>query len=456
MSLQFSPRIIQMHSVKQYYDQLQYRYQHDEKFWRQCQTFFIVSRYVTFGGVIAISLFLYFTSCAYAPSVIRPLLLPCWFVSYKQNEAIRDNSEQSLVQESNIQERSIDLTHLRNKVWDGSLAYTIPFPIPDPNGALVSQQLMEQEWVLEVATTVQSFPSKLATVVVLTGEVLEMFLNWFIFVHKSATDRRSVLVDNLLVVSLDPECSRLLERYSIGHVELEPDLISFMNQSSEFAKTSDVNKVHTCKFLVAWLLNYIGYSALLVDLDAIILQDIDHITQSYPEYDVIAGRDRRPQLLAEKWGETMSSGFLFIKASRQIEMLWRTIHLANYNTLNQHNNLNYALYTMGVSWNEDIHSKSSLARGVTLQEKISILLLPETVVCRRCDKDSLEMKTLEVYHVYEPTGLKDKVRSMQEIGHWKLRIDWRDCLEDLSHTKLMHALPNLSVDQQRGPCNSYE
>ena len=442
-----------MLAVRKFFSNLQNRYQNDDQFWRQCQILFFTLRYVSLGGVILVSLFLYFTSCAYTPSAIRPFLLPCWFVSYKQNVVPLQKHLESVVQE-----RSIDLRHLRNKAWESFPAYSIPLQLGDLNESLVSDRLVNQEWVLEVATTVQSFPSKIATIVVLSKDLIEMFLNWLIFIqndHK-ASGGNSILLYNLLVVSLDTEVSKFLKRYEIGFVEMRPELFPLLN-STEFSESPFPHKLQTCKFLVAWLLNYLGYSALLVELDAIILQDINFITTAYPEYDVIAGRDTVPVDLAEKWGDTVSSGFILIKSSRQVEMLWRTLHLMDTNTFEQHSNLNYALDQMGVSWHESISSQTSFGRGVTLKEKISILLLPETVVCRRCNSDVLE--TVKVFHINEPIGLKDKIKSMQEYGHWKLRIDWKECIGNikvLAVSRLIDVLPYLSVDQHRGPCNIYD
>ena len=445
-----------MFPIRQFYSNLQYRYQNDEKFWRQCQIFFFILRYVTFGGVILVSMFLYFTSCAYAPSAIRPFLLPCWFVNYKQNEVATQKHLES--DASVVQERSIDLRHLRNKVWESFPAYSIPLPIGDLNESLVSDRLVNQEWVLEVATTVQSFPSKLATTIVLSKDLTEMFLNWLIFVQNSqkVTGGNSILISNLLVVSLDTEVSKFLKRYEIGYVEMRPEMIPMLN-SSELSESPYSHKIQTCKFLVAWLLNYLGYSALLIELDAIILQDISFITNAYPDYDLIAGRDTLPLDLAEKWGDTVSSGFILIKSSRQVEMLWRTLHLMDSHTFDQHSNLNYALEEMGVTWHESINDQVSFGRGVTLKEKISILLLPETIVCRRCDSENLQ--PVKVFHVNEPLVLKERIKSMQEYGHWKLRIDWRECLGNvkvLSVSRLVDLLPYLSVDQHRGPCNNYD
>ena len=222
-----------MFSLRQYYDNLQYRYQNDEKFWRYCQYVFFALRYVSVGGVISVSLFLYFTSCAHVPSAIRPFLLPCWFVGNgdKESPTLSIPLEKSVVKE-----RSIELTHLRNRAWESSPGYSIPLPLTDLNESLLSSRLMTQTWVLEVATTVQSFPSKLATVVVLTSDSLEMFLNWLIFVQNTHNGN-SILTDNLLVVSLDTQSNDFLKRYEIGHVQLEPDKIPLLNQSYGFSES---------------------------------------------------------------------------------------------------------------------------------------------------------------------------------------------------------------------------
>ena len=445
-----------MLSIRHFYSYLQNRYQNDEKFWRQCQILFFVLRYVTLGGVVLISAFLYFTSCAYTPSAIRPLLLPCWFVNYEQND-VTFRKHLDFV----VHERSIDLRHLRNKAWESSPAYSIPIPLRDMNESFITDRLVNQEWVLEVATTVQLFPSKIATVVVLSNDLIEMFLNWLIFIQNSRNKfgGNSILLNNLLVLSLDAEVSKFLKRYEIGYVEMSPELVPLLN-SSELAESPIAHQIQTCQFLVAWFLNYLGYSALLVELDAIVLQDIDFITTAYPEYDVIAGRDALPMELAEKWGDTVSSGFMLIKSSSHVEMLWRTLHLMDTYSFEQHSNLNYALERMGVSWHESINSQSSFGRGVTLREKLSILLLPETIVCRRCDtRDKAILQTIKVVHVTEAIGLKERIKSMQEFGRWKLRIDWRECIgntKGLAVSRLVDVLPYLSVDNHRGPCNIYD
>ncbi|KAI6660383.1 General transcription factor 3C polypeptide 1-like [Oopsacas minuta] len=422
-----------MVSIQQYYNNILYRYQNEDKFWRQCQILFHSLRYVTIGGVVFISLFLYFTSCVYAPAALRPFLLPCWFVSYKDNEAM---VSANVPVDKSLTERSIDLIHLRNKAWESSPGYSIPLPLGELEE---STRIMEQEWVLQVTTTVQSFPTKLATVIVLTNDLIEMFLNWLIFVEDSYNEA-SVLIDNLLVVSLDIEASNFLERYRTGHVQIIPDNIPLLNHSYGFSQSPLRHKIQTCKFMVAWLLNYLGYSALLIDLDAIILQDIYYMTNTYSEYDVIAGRDVLPVKLAEKWGDTVSTGFIFIKPTQQVEMLWHTLHLANSHAYNQQYNLNYAFDQLEISWHASINSKTSFGRGITMKGRIAILLLPETIVCRRCnflDKDMLQ--EVKVFHINEPVELKDKIKFMQEFGHWKLRIDWRDCLgyvEFLRHNRL--------------------
>ena len=127
-------------------------------------------------------------------------------------------------------------------------------------------------------------------------------------------------------------------------------------------------------------------------------------------------------------------------------MLWRTLHLMDSHTFDQPN-LNYALEEMGVTWHESINDQISFGRGVTLKEKISILLLPETIVCRRCDSENLQPVKV----------LKERFKSKQEYGHWKLRIDCRECLGNvkvLSVSRLVDLLPYLSVDQHRVPCNN--
>ena len=429
----------------------------------QCQYLFFALRYISIGGVVIVFLFLYFTSCAYAPAAIRPFLLPCWFVSYGDKELLSKLSvplDKSVVKDvplgkSVVKERSIELTHLRNQAWEGSLSYSIPLPLTDLNESLLSSRLMGQTWVLEVATTVQSFPSKLATVIILTRDSLEMFLNWLIFAQNSANGH-SILIDNLLVVSLDTQSSEFLKRYEIGYVQLEPDKIHFLNESYGFSESPFSHKMQTCKFLVGWLLNYIGYSALLIDLDAIILQDISYIADTYTEYDLVTGRDFLPAKLAEKWGYTMSSGFILIKATPPIEMLWRTLHLTNNHAFNQQSNLNFALDQMGVSWHENIKDGDSFGRGITVREKISLLLLPETILCRRCDHPGNELK---VFHISEPTEMEEKIKFVQEHGHWKLRIDWRDCLKSMkvrALSRLLDLLPHLNVDRYQGSCTAYE
>ena len=451
-TLHLTSWLTNMFLIRQYYDNIQYRYQNDEKFWRQCQYLFFALRYVSIGGVIFVSFFLYFTSCVYVPSAIRPFLLPCWFV-YGEKESTTMLSIPLDI--SVVKERSIDLSHLRNRAWESPPGYSVPLPLMDLNESIFSSRLMAQTWVLEVATTVQSFPSKLATVIILTKDSLEMFLNWLIFVQNTYIGD-SILINNLLVVSLDTQASKFLKRYEIGHVQLEPDKIPLLNQSYGYSESPFSHKMQTCKFLIAWLLNYIGYSALLIDLDAIILQDISYIANTYPEYDLVTGRDFLPAKLAETWGYTVSSGFILIKATQPVEMLWRTLHLTNNHAFNQHSNLNYALEQMGVSWHENIKDGDLFGRGITVKEKISVLLLPETIVCRRCDRPGNEVR---VFYNSDPVGKEEKVKSMQEYGHWKLRIDWRDCLKNmkvLALSRLLDVLPHLSVDRYQGACTVYE
>ncbi|WP_411023354.1 hypothetical protein, partial [Salmonella sp. s51228] len=95
-------------------------------------------------------------------------------------------------------------------------------------------------------------------------------------------------------------------------------------ENSQFKKVAHGNIIELYRTLVAWFLNLISYTCLIIDIDVLIFSDISSFTQEYSNHDIIAGRDSLPTELAQAWGSTLCTEFIFIKPSEHIEEFWHT------------------------------------------------------------------------------------------------------------------------------------
>jgi len=186
------------------------------------------------------------------------------------------------------------------------------FPYPkithQPYEILTSPWATKMKAKLEAAKV-----GKQLTLLTVSLNYLPILINWLIHAKLNALP----LMENLLVVCVDQDSHEILSRKGIlSQLVQVTDIIYTM-------KDMDDNKVFSARVItrltVLRLLNYWGYDVLVIDIDALLINNIQPIFDHFSDSDIIASTVNSnnciPSTARNAWGFCLCIGLLLIRSN---------------------------------------------------------------------------------------------------------------------------------------------
>lgn len=185
-----------------------------------------------------------------------------------------------------------------------------PFNFPQPTFSKPTTELLGSGWVTELQELLRSAHGNTITVVTSTAEHTDVLLNWLI----AAYTRIDHPLRDVMIISMDANLHNLLVARNLPSLYVHKDMV--------VSPTADVprvfSQVHVVRLAVVRLMNHYGYTVINYDCDAIPLRNPQPIFDAYNDTDLIGTFGKGPNILYEKWGVTLNTGVMVIRATPNI------------------------------------------------------------------------------------------------------------------------------------------
>lgn len=182
-----------------------------------------------------------------------------------------------------------------------------PFNFPQPTFSLPAPVLLRSHWVADLKDHLRTVQGKTVSVVTSTIEHRDVLLNWLIAAYVKVTEP----LRNVMVISMDARLHSILVSRGIPSLYVHKDMV--------VSPTADVprvfSQVHVVRLAVVRLMNHYGYDVINYDCDAIPLRNPQPIFDEYSGTDLIGTFGKGPGVLYEKWGVTLNTGVMVMRAT---------------------------------------------------------------------------------------------------------------------------------------------
>ena len=188
--------------------------------------------------------------------------------------------------------------------WNREFKIVEPFNFPHPKP---TTELLGSVWVTELQEFLRTAHGNTISVVTSTVEHTDVLLNWLI----AAYTRIDTPLQDVMVISMDANLHNLLVTRNLPSLYVHKDMVD-----SPMADVPSVlSQVHVVRLAVVRLINHFGYTVINYDCDAIPLKNIQPVFDVYNDIDLIGGFGNSPTLLYMKWGVTLNTGVMVMRAT---------------------------------------------------------------------------------------------------------------------------------------------
>jgi len=200
---------------------------------------------------------------------------------------------------------------------------------PYPNLTHPPHEILNSPWATEMKRKLKAAKvGKQLTYVTVTTAYFPVLVNWLIYAKLNAMP----LLENLLVVSTDKQPNEILSRKGIlsQYVPIN-DIIYSKNDL-------DLKKMYSAKMIIRMtvlrLLNYWEYDVVLVDIDAILINNVQPIIDHFHDSDIIESsvnfRHCVPGAAYRAWNFCLCMGFMVMRSNYKTGMYMIRVCVHNY------------------------------------------------------------------------------------------------------------------------------
>lgn len=184
------------------------------------------------------------------------------------------------------------------------------FHFPQPHYSWPTNQLLKSNWVRLLKTYLTNIEGKQVSVVTSTEEHTAVLINWLISAHLVAKPP----LENVLVLSMGKKLHDMVESRGFFSLYVSAEMVV----RSDANITRVFSQVHIVRLAVDRLINHLGFDVVNYDTDAILLKNPQKIFDSLKGVDLIGTFGKGPASLFRKWGVTLNTGVMFLRASPMI------------------------------------------------------------------------------------------------------------------------------------------
>ena len=172
--------------------------------------------------------------------------------------------------------------------------------------------ILHTKWVQSVQMYLTQLTKKQVIVVSVDEVFLEKFLNWLSAIKLHT----QIPFSNILILSMDGHVHKSLNKRGIFSILLDDDVIK-----PYVVLHRHVSSIWIKRCTVTRLLNHWGYDVIMLDLDAIVLNDPIPLFESFKNSDIIGSQGRYPVDLYHKWGVTLCMGVVMFRSTSAVGQL---------------------------------------------------------------------------------------------------------------------------------------
>lgn len=196
------------------------------------------------------------------------------------------------------------------------------FHFPQPHYSKPDKFILRSPWIRSLKNYLDSINGKQISLVTSSQEHTDLLINWLI----SALMIARPPLNNVLVLSMDRELHNTLEGHGFSSLFVSAEMVI----SPRANITRVFSQVHIVRLTVLRLINHWGFDVANYDCDAILLKNPQKLFDSKKDVDLFGTFGRGPVTLFRKWGVTLNTGVMLLRANPQIgELPIRHNHIFN-------------------------------------------------------------------------------------------------------------------------------
>lgn len=185
-----------------------------------------------------------------------------------------------------------------------------PFTFPQPAFSLPADILLHSRWVTDLQDYLRTARGRTISVVTATVEHTDVLLNWLIAAYVKIAEP----LQNVMVISMDAKLHSILVSRGFDSLYVHKDMV--VSPDADVPRV--FSQVHVVRLAVVRLMNHYGYDVINYDCDAILLRNPQPVFDEYRDTDLIGTFGKGPNVLYEKWGVTLNTGVMVMRANSNI------------------------------------------------------------------------------------------------------------------------------------------
>lgn len=222
-----------------------------------------------------------------------------------ENQALRNGVEGG---------RQLDLMegHAASNYADGPDLFPVSssFHFPQPHYSKPDSVLLQSDWVKSLKKYLAGIKGKQISVVTSTEEHMDVLVNWLISAYLIAKPP----LNNVLVLSMGKTLHDLLESRGFSSLYVTAAMVI----SPRANITRVFSQVHIVRLNVLRLINHLGFDVVNYDCDAILLKNPQRVFDGKKGTHLIGTFGKGPAALFNKWGVTLNTGVMVLRANSQM------------------------------------------------------------------------------------------------------------------------------------------
>ena len=187
---------------------------------------------------------------------------------------------------------------------------TESFHFPQPHYSRPDSVLLRSPWVRSLKGYLKTVKGNQISLVTSTEEHKDVLVNWLISAYLIARPP----LDNVLVLSMGRSLHNLLESHGFSSLYVSADMVT----SPRANITRVFSQVHIVRLNVVRLINHLGFDVVNYDCDAILLKNPQRLFDARKDLDLMGTFGKGPSNLYQKWGVTLNTGVMLLRANPQI------------------------------------------------------------------------------------------------------------------------------------------
>ena len=184
------------------------------------------------------------------------------------------------------------------------------FHFPQPRYSKPDSVLLRSNWVKSLKSYLVRIKGKQISFVTSTEEHTDVVVNWLISAYLIAKPP----LDNILVLSMGKTLHDMLESRGFSSLYVTAGMVI----SPRANITRVFSQVHIVRLNVIRLINHFGFDVVNYDCDAILLKNPQKVFDGKKDADLIGTFGKGPASLFRKWGVTLNTGVMLLRANQKI------------------------------------------------------------------------------------------------------------------------------------------